>query len=96
LERFTVEVQTPLQRLIVEHALALAKELEQAADAAPDGQVLDRCELVALDSGRAFLRQALTAALEQQAQAVEKKGPPADAAAAGPIGGTRAARRGGS
>lgn len=96
MERFTVEVQTPLQRLIVEQALAMAKELEQAADAAPDGQVLDRCEQVALDSGRDSLRQALTAALEQQAQAVEKKGPPADAAPAGPTAGTRAGRRGGS
>lgn len=98
MERLTVEVQTPLQRWIVEHALAMAKELEQVAETAPDGQVLDRCEQVALDSGRDFLRQALTAALEHQAQAVEKKGPPAAAApvAAKPIGGTRADRRGGS
>ncbi|WP_169981426.1 hypothetical protein [Tautonia rosea] len=94
MERFTVEVQTPLQRLIVE--LALAKELEQAADAAPEGQVLDRCEWVALGPGREFLRQALTAALEQQAQAVEKKGRPADAAPAAPSAGTRAGRPAGS
>ncbi len=95
MERF-VEVQTPFQRLIVEQALALAKELEQAADGAPDGQILDRCERVALGAGREFLRQALTAALEQQAQAVERKGGPAGAAPAGPSVGTRAARRAGS
>lgn len=95
MERF-VEVRTPLQRLIVEQALALAKELEQAADDAPDGQVLDRCERVALGPGREFLRRALTAALEQQAQAVEKKGRPADAAPAGPVGGTRVGRPAGS
>ncbi len=72
MERFVVEVDSPLQRLILEHALALAKELEHAADSAPDGQVLDRCEQVALSSGRQFLRQALADALEQQADAVEK------------------------
>ncbi len=44
--------------MIVEQALALAQEFEEAADSASDGQVLDRCERVALDSGRTFLRQA--------------------------------------
>lgn len=96
MERFTVEVETPLQRLILEQALALAKELEQTAHAAPDGQVLDRCEQVALGSGREFLRQALTAALEQQAQALEKKGRPADTAPAGRTGDTRATPHAGS
>jgi hypothetical protein len=90
MERFTVEVETPLQRLILEQALGLAKELEQAADAAPDGQVLDRCEQVALGTGREFLRRALTAALAQQAQAVENEARPADAAPAGPPASTRA------
>lgn len=96
MEPFTIEVETPLQRLILEQALALTKELEQAAHAAPDGQVLDRCEQVALGPGREFLRRALTAALEQQAEAVEKKGRPADAAPAGRTGGTRAAPHAGS
>jgi hypothetical protein len=96
MDELVVRVQTPLQRRIVEQALALAKELEQAADGAPDGQVLDHCEQVALGSGRDFLRQALSAALEQQAQAVEKKGRPADAAPAEPSAGTRAARHAGS
>jgi len=96
MERFVVEVPTPLQRIILERALALAQEFERAADSAPDGQVLDRCERVALDSGRAFLRRALESALEQQAEAVEKKGGPAGPAPAGHSGGTRAGRRGGS
>ena len=47
-------VETLLQRLLVEQASSpSAKELERAADAAPDGQVLDRCERVALTSGAA-------------------------------------------
>jgi hypothetical protein len=96
MERLVVEVETPLQRLILEQALALAQELEQAAEAAPDGQVLDRCEQVALGSGREFLRRALTAALEHQAQAVEKKGRPAGAAHVGPTDGTRGRPRAGS
>lgn len=96
MEQFIVEVQTPLQRIILEQALALAQEFERAADSAPDGQVLDQCERVALDSGRAFLRRALASTLEQQAEAVEKRGAPAGPAPAGRRGGTRAGRRGGS
>lgn len=96
MDELVIQVQTPLQRRIVEQALALAKELEQVADNAPDGHVLDCCEQVALGSGREFLRQVLTAALEQQARAVEKRGRPADAAPAGPSAGTRADPRGGS
>ena len=74
MERFVVEIQSPLQRIILEQALALAQKFERAADSAPDGQVLDHCERIALDSGRAFLRQALASTLEQQVQAVEKSG----------------------
>jgi hypothetical protein len=74
--------------MIVEQALALAQEFEEAAEAASDGQVLDRCERVALDSGRTFLRQALASALERQAEDVEKKEAPGGPA---PV-----ARRGGS
>lgn len=35
---------TPTQRLIVEQAFVMARELETAADSAPEGQVIDRCE----------------------------------------------------
>jgi hypothetical protein len=60
--------------LVVEQALALAQHLEQVATAAPKGQVLDRCEGVILSAGRDFLRQTLTASLQQQISEVEKKG----------------------
>lgn len=73
MDELAVRVETPLQRLLVEQALALAKELERAADDAPDGQVLDRCERVALTSGREFLRKALADTLESQAAAGEGK-----------------------
>jgi hypothetical protein len=68
--------QTPLQRVILEQALALAVQLEQAAATAPAGQLLDRCELVALGQGRQFLRDALASALQQQIIDGEKKGRP--------------------
>jgi hypothetical protein len=83
---------TPTQRLIVEQAYVLAKELETAADAAPDGQVIDRCESFLLGNGRDFLRRVLESTLQSRAEALEKKGGPPDSAPAGRRAGTRAAR----
>ena len=88
--------QTPLQRLIVERALDYARQIERAADDAPDGSVLARCEKVALGQGREFLRLSVADALQAQAEPLEKKvAPPASAPAASPAG-TRAAPRAGS
>ncbi len=70
----TLDAMTPLQRLIVERALALAKELEATAGSAPHGQIIDRCETLLLGNGREFLRQALEDTLQAQADALEKKG----------------------
>ena len=63
---------TPLQRLIVEQAYVLATELEDAADSAPKGRVVDRCESLLLGHGRDFLRRALESSLQSRAQALEK------------------------
>lgn len=68
--------ETPLQRVILEQALALARQLEEAAAAAPAGQLLDRCELATLEQGKQFLRDALTAAVQQRITEGEKKGLP--------------------
>jgi hypothetical protein len=70
----TLDAMTPLQRLIVERALALARELEATADSAPAGQIIDRCESLLLGNGREFLRQALEDTLQAQVDALEKKG----------------------
>lgn len=67
---------TPLQRLIVERALVLAKGLESTAGSAPAGQVIDRCESLLLDAGRDFLRRALEDTLQAQVDDLEKKGRP--------------------
>jgi hypothetical protein len=81
---------TPLQRLIVEQAVVMAQELEAAADSAPEGQVLDRCESFLLGNGRAFLRKALESTLQTRAEALEKKGAPPESARVEPRGVTKA------
>lgn len=90
----TLDAMTPLQRLIVARALALAKELEATAGSAPAGQVIDRCESLLLGNGREFLRQALEDTLQAQVDALEKKGRPAGSAPVARPAATRGGRRG--
>jgi hypothetical protein len=80
MQRHTIEVTTPLEALVVEQALLLARQLQQTADAAPDGQVLARVEALAVPAARELARQAVQAALQQQAGAAEKRGRQAAAA----------------
>jgi hypothetical protein len=63
---------TQVQRLIIEQAFVLAKELESAADSAPDGQVIDRCEVLLLGNGRDFLRRVLESTLQSRGELLEK------------------------
>jgi hypothetical protein len=69
-----VRLTDPVEALIVEQALALVRELKQTCLAAPHGHVLAQAEVVALARGRELTRLALESVLNQQAQAVEKKG----------------------
>ena len=85
---------TPTQRLIVEQAFVMAQELETAADAAPEGQVIDRCESILLGHGRDFLRRSLEATLQSRAEVLEKKGAPPEPVRAGPQHDTRGTRPG--
>ena len=90
----TVTVRTELESILVEQALAMARELEAVTDAAPDGAVLAVGETAAVRLGRELTRRALEAALQRQAEAAERKGlpgGPAPAAAAAP---SRAGRPG--
>lgn len=80
---------TPLQRLIVEQALCLAKELESTAEAAPHGQIIDRCESLLLGKGRDFLRQTLESTIQSRAELLEKKAAGLEPARAERRGGTR-------
>jgi hypothetical protein len=78
----SVEVNTPLEALLVEQALAMVRELGGVADAAADGCVLAQAEVAAVRLGREFTRLALEATLQAQADAAEKKGRPAASAPA--------------
>jgi hypothetical protein len=69
----TMTARTPLQRLMMEKALAMAEELERVSDAAADGQVLSELESLAVERGRDFMRQSLQGALQRQVEDVEKK-----------------------
>jgi hypothetical protein len=86
----TFRTETPLQALMVEQALLLAKQLQTSADAAPDGQVLSRVEVFAVPAARELARKAVEAALQAQADAAEKKGRRAAPVLAGGSSGTRA------
>ncbi len=81
----------PTERLIVEHALAFARELRRTASSSPDGQVLRNAETVCLTQGRELLRTALATVLQAEADGVEKKGSRPDAAPAGSDATTKAA-----
>jgi hypothetical protein len=89
-QRITFHADTSLQALVIEQALLLAKQLEQAAHDAPDGQVLAKVETLAVPAARELARQAVQAVLQAQAESAEKKGPPADTAPADICAGTRA------
>jgi hypothetical protein len=80
-----LRVTDPVEALVVEQALALARQLKRACQETPPGQVLARAERLALDQARELARVALEATLNQQAPQAEKRGrPAAPAPAAGP------------
>jgi hypothetical protein len=83
---------TATQRLILEQALVMAQELEAAADSAPEGRVIDRCESFLLGNGRDFLRRVLESTLQTRAELLEKKGVPPESARAGRWYATKATR----
>jgi hypothetical protein len=70
--RRTFVADTPLQALLLEQALLLAQQLQQTADAAPDGKVLAQVEALAVPAARELARQAVQATLQAQAGAAEK------------------------
>jgi hypothetical protein len=69
-----IRVNNPTEALIVEQALAMLREMQQTATAAPDGHVLAQVEKVAMAQGRELTRQILETVLNDQAEEVEKKG----------------------
>lgn len=70
----TVEYHDEDERLALEQAIAYVTDLRQLAIDAPAGTVLDACEGLALDKGRALLRSTLAAALHSRIASAEQKG----------------------
>jgi len=75
-----IRVENPAEALIVEQALAMYREMRNAAAAAPDGQVLSIAERVAVARGRELTRRGLESVLQEEACEGEKKGVPCEAA----------------
>jgi hypothetical protein len=70
----TIEYRDEAERLGLEQAIAFFTQMRQTAQSAPDGTVLAACEQVALNEGRALLRQTLTTAVQSRVDAAEQKG----------------------
>ena len=84
----SVPVETDFQRLVVERALALAREVESTASTAPHG----RRESLLLTRGRQFLAGVLPSMARHTADEAVKKGGPELATAATATKGPRHAR----
>lgn len=89
-----IRVNSPLEALVVEQALAMVREMKRVADAAPDGQVLSQAETIAVAQGRDLTRKSLEAVLNDQTEEVEKKGRRAGLAPVAERGNTAARGRG--
>jgi hypothetical protein len=86
--------RSELEVILLEQAQAMARELEEVTDAAPDGQVLAVAEAAAVRSGRELARRALEAALQRQAELAEGRGLPAGPAPAAAAARSRTRRTG--
>ena len=76
----TIEYHDDNERIALEQAIAYLGQLRQVAIDAPNGTVLEACEALALEQGRALLRSTLAAALHGRiARAEQKGGTPAPA-----------------
>lgn len=69
-----IQVEDGAEALVVEQALAMFRELSRTCKLAPDGEVLNLAEQVAVERGRELTRKTLEAVLNAQAEEVEKKG----------------------
>jgi hypothetical protein len=70
----TFQAETPLQALLLEQALIMARKIEQAASNAPDGRVLADLEAAAVPASRELARLAVQSAAQAQADEAEKRG----------------------
>jgi hypothetical protein len=72
----TIAIEVPIEsEHLVRRLLALQEELQALALSAPDGTVLDACEMAVIDKGRDLHMALLTEAVARRIESVEKKGP---------------------
>jgi hypothetical protein len=76
----TIEYHDENERLALEQAVAYIHDLRRLAVEAPAGTVLEACEGLALEKGRALLRSSLAAALGSRVALAEQKGGTHDSA----------------
>lgn len=69
-----IRVESPQEALIVEQALAMYREMRQAAANAPDGEVISVAESLAVSRGRELTRKSLETVLQEEIDVSEKKG----------------------
>ena len=72
----TISYQTEAERRDIERAIAYVAEMHQLAQGCPPGDLLDTCEGLALDKGRAMLRDGVASVVQSRIDAAEKKGAP--------------------
>ena len=82
MKRKQLQAKDDVEALVAEQAVLLVRELRKSARQAPSGKVLDHLEGVILDQGRELLGTALESSMQEEAEAVEKKGRPAESVAA--------------
>lgn len=77
MSRITVslEVESPAQATLLRRYHAFLQEMEQLALAAPEGEVIDTCEVAVLQKGQEINRQVLEQAVQTRIAALEKKVP---------------------
>ena len=70
-----MEFASEREMLFVEQAQAMYREVSERAEAAPDGEVLDVIESLAIQRGREMTRKAIEGTAQDDIDRVEKKGP---------------------
>jgi hypothetical protein len=70
----TLEIDSPAEEQLLRHYHALIQEINDLADRAPQGQLVDVLEGAILQRGREALRATLEQAVQRRIDGVEKKG----------------------
>ena len=73
-QTMTITVNSEAEKIAVQSALAMTREVQAAAESAAPGTILHQCELAALEGGRELTRNTLEQVLQQNADEAQKKG----------------------